>query len=317
MAASGLPVKQGDLVLAGGNIFDRPNELPIYLAVVLDRHDAGGNFTGTLLSHPPTDFYAGPSWNVDAVGDHTLYFTDNNHVVQRLDQGGTTRIGGEFEYVDALLATRRGDLLVAEGHSFGPGTLWQFNVAGQLVRTWDLRVWSSMDLAADGCTLVYPKLNTRALGPDWIDQWISVSRYDLCADEPLSDLVPRLPWLNLTRLRLLPDGGFLVASGYGLERRDAAGNLVWQRTVDQQRLWFLLALDPSGKTFWSGAYDKVWHFSVDSPEPLAGPFATGKDDWVFGGTVVGGWKAAAGIGGVIRYHRPLCDAFSPCDASSP
>jgi hypothetical protein len=55
-------------------------------------------------------------------------------------------------------------------------------------------------------------------------------------------------------LRILPDGGVLLADGVNIKRFNAAGVLIQTYDKAGQDSWFSLNLDPDGVTFWSGDF---------------------------------------------------------------
>jgi len=100
-----------------------------------------------------------------------------------------------------------------------------------------------MDLAPDGCTMFYT-----SVGPN-------VKRFDVCGNVQLTDFnVTALPGAFTHDLRLLPDGGVLVANGEVITRLNAAGLVV--RTYQgppESTLWAGLDLVGDG-TFWAANY---------------------------------------------------------------
>jgi outer membrane protein assembly factor BamB len=111
--------------------------------------------------------------------------------------------------------------------------------------------WS--DLAPDQCTLFYT-----SMGPN-------VKRFDVCAGRQLADFNQApLPGGVTHDLRLLPDGGVLVASGEVIARLDGTGALVaTYRGSDEGTLWAGLDLVGDG-TFWAGNYysSNVYRFNL-------------------------------------------------------
>jgi sugar lactone lactonase YvrE len=108
----------------------------------------------------------------------------------------------------------------------------QFNVAIQL------RGSDWIDLAADQTTMFYTSEGT------------TIFRYDVGADAQLANFAS-----SATRkfaLRLLGDGGLLVAGLSVIERYNAAGVLSQTYDFAGQNTWFSLNLDPDGTSFWSG-----------------------------------------------------------------
>jgi len=65
-------------------------------------------------------------------------------------------------------------------------------------------------------------------------------------------------------MRILGDGGLLVADMRDIKRFDSGGNLIQTYDVTGQDGWFALNLDPDGTSFWSGDYtnDKFFKFDI-------------------------------------------------------
>ena len=82
-----------------------------------------------------------------------------------------------------------------------------------------LNIDGGIDLAADQCTLFY------------IEGYRTIKRFNVCAETPLPDFASVLPAYDV---RVLPDGGALVATHEALLRFDAAGRLT--RTYGVNRL---------------------------------------------------------------------------------
>lgn len=99
-----------------------------------------------------------------------------------------------------------------------------------------------IDLAPDGCTMFYT-----SWGPN-------VKRYDVCKNAQLADFNQApVPGGTAHDLRVLPDGGVLVASGQVITRLDASAAQVQTYEVPEPSLWAGLDLAGDG-TFWAGNY---------------------------------------------------------------
>ena len=117
-----------------------------------------------------------------------------------------------------------------------------------------------IDLAADGCTMFYTSWG------------FHVKRFDVCAGAQRPDFnAAPLPSGNTMDLRVLPDGGVLVASGDVIVRLDASGAPVQTYAVTGSTFWTGLALVGDG-TFWAGSYDSsaVYRFDVATGNVLSG-----------------------------------------------
>jgi hypothetical protein len=78
-------------------------------------------------------------------------------------------------------------------------------------------------------------------------------------------------------LRILGDGGVLLADLNNVKRYNSAGNVV--QTYDQpgEDSWFSLNLDPNGTSFWAGDFNTshYYEFNISSGLLEAGPLSTG------------------------------------------
>jgi outer membrane protein assembly factor BamB len=111
-----------------------------------------------------------------------------------------------------------------------------------------------MDLAADGCTMFYTSVSR------------NVKRFDVCTNVQLPDFnAAPLPGSVAHDLRVLPDGGVLVANGHLVVRLDSFG-LVAQtyEVAGEETLWAGVELVGDG-TFWAGNYrtSNVYKFNLD------------------------------------------------------
>lgn len=144
------------------------------------------------------------------------------------------------------------------------GDVRQLDLSGAFRTAFDVaaegRGSARIDLAADGCTLFYT-----SQGPN-------VKRYDLCSRRQLPDFnVAPVPGGYTGSLRILPDGGVLVATSNDISRLDSGGHLV--RIYDlpgEPDLWIGLDLVGDG-TFWASNYgsSNVYRFDLATGAALA------------------------------------------------
>ncbi|MBI4169199.1 MAG: hypothetical protein HY510_04600 [Acidobacteria bacterium] len=167
----------------------------------------------------------------------------------------------------AFAFDRPGNVYV--GQADCTGDIRQLDLSGAFRTAYDVaaenRGSARIDLAADGCTLFYT-----SQGPN-------VKRYDLCSRRQLPDFnVAPVPGGYTGSLRILPDGGLIVATASDVTRLDSAGRAV--RTydlADEPDLWIGLDLAGDG-TFWAANYGSsdVCRFDL-STGALLGRFNTG------------------------------------------
>lgn len=128
---------------------------------------------------------------------------------------------------------------------------------------------------AAGSFLARYDVATQSRGSDWVtlapdnqtlfytSEGSQVKRYDLANDVQLTDFA-NLPGGTCYALRLLPDGGLLVAHTNDIKRLDATGADI--QTYDEPTVsnWFALNLDPDGTSFWSADYSggKIVQFDI-------------------------------------------------------
>jgi len=121
-----------------------------------------------------------------------------------------------------------------------------------------------MDLAPDNCTMFYT-----SVGPN-------VKRFNVCTNTQLSDFnAGSLPGPFTHDLRVLPDGGVIVANANVVTRLNASGAVV--RTYEVPETTLFAGLDLAGDgTFWAGNYftSTIYRFNLDTGAQLAS-FNTG------------------------------------------
>lgn len=145
---------------------------------------------------------------------------------------------------------------VLVGQADCTGDVLMFDAAGVRLEAFDVapdqRGSARIELAPDGCTLYYT-----SQGPN-------VKRFDRCARRQMADFNAQpLPGGIGYGLRLLPDGGVLVAAAASIVRLDAAGRVTRLYDVaGEPDLWFGLDLAGDG-TFWISNYGSSNLFRID------------------------------------------------------
>jgi hypothetical protein len=153
------------------------------------------------------------------------------------------------------------------GQADGDKTVLKFSSTGAALATFSPAIQARgtdwIDLAADQCTLYYTSEGT------------SVKRFDVCEGVQLADFAMGLPQRAFA-VKVLPDGGALVADTDAIRRLNSDGVTVQSYGLAASAFWFSLALDPSGTSFWAGdsVTGDVKKFDLSSGEVLAS-FNTG------------------------------------------
>ena len=118
-----------------------------------------------------------------------------------------------------------------------------------------------IDLAGDQCTMYF------AGGSD--DP--SVHAYNVCADQPMQDLVRLDEGTSIRQLRALRDDGLLVVTPDSILRLDASGALVTTFSVAGVSDWRDVSPAPDGHSFVALAGDSIWTFDLADPLLASGP----------------------------------------------
>ncbi len=150
------------------------------------------------------------------------------------------------------------------GQADGSRQVLKFDLQGNLLSTIELptegRGSDWIDLAQDQRTLFYTS------------EGASIKRFDLVDHRSLADFNQApLPGSIAYALRVLPDGGVLVADTELLVRLDREGKQVQTYDAPDEDDWFAVNLDPDGKTFWSGnlGTGRVFRFDLGRGDQVA------------------------------------------------
>ena len=126
-----------------------------------------------------------------------------------------------------------------------PAHIFKFNSAGFLLDLFEVKRENRgadwIDLAADQRTMFYTSEGRK------------IFRFDVTTKNQLPNFADLSNHAGIAcALRLLPDGGLLVADYVNIKRLSAQGEVVQMYDLPGQDGWFALNLDPDGTSFWSG-----------------------------------------------------------------
>ncbi len=156
---------------------------------------------------------------------------------------------------ESILVDAAGNFYV--GSVDGDDQIRQFSPNGAPLATYpaavDQRGTDWIDLAADQRTIYYTSEGQR------------IMRYDVVANSQLDDFanLGNVSAGTSFALRLLPDGGLLVAHSYEVVRLDNSGNVIQTYALPGETYLFALNLDPDGTSFWTATYDTKNVYKVD------------------------------------------------------
>jgi len=189
----------------------------------------------------------------DAAGN--LYATEFSGGVSKFAPDGTYlgTFGSGYSNCESLVRDASGNMFVGQA---GVGQIKKYDVAtSTLQATYTVatedRGADWIDLAGDQTTMFYTS------------EGQSIKRFDLATNTQLADFASGFSGRAFA-LRILGDGGVLVATWGDIKRFDAAGNLVQSYDAANNDAWFAMNIDPDGTSFWSGNYGsgEVTHFDI-------------------------------------------------------
>lgn len=108
-----------------------------------------------------------------------------------------------------------------------------------------------LDLMADQATMLYTQ------------EGIAISAVDVSSNTPLSAFASSIFGGSAFALRILADGGVLLADGSEVKRFNALGAQIQTYDIIGENSWFALNLNPDGTSFWSGNFDSANLYEFD------------------------------------------------------
>ena len=228
--AEAAPFQEGDVFAAVGN-------------GRVAQYDENGAFKD-ILDTTRGGFTTGMAFD----SNDNLYVTNfTDRSISRFNSSGTLT---ESQFVTSPTGANSPESIVFDadgnffvGHADGNADVAKYDSAGTLLDTFRVAIedrgsdW--IDLAADQKTLVYTS------------EGFEVKRFDTDTKTQLSDFAT-LADRPAFALRLLEDGGALVADSVNVKRLDSSGTTIQTYDVAGNNGFFALNLDPDGSTFWSG-----------------------------------------------------------------
>ena len=219
--------------------------------------DAAGNLYGTEISNDSVTKFAGPS------APHT-----------------TSSFGSGSSTPESIVFDAAGNVYVG---NVGNG-LRQYAADGTFIQTIINTRVDTFDIAADQDTILYGQegadvktvsISTGAPGPNFTTGTAT----------------------QAFAMRILPDGGLLLADLVNVKRYNSAGVVTQTYDVGGENDWFSLNLDPNGTSFWAGDFgsSNYYKFNISSGAVEAGPLNTGTGTFtLFGLCIFGELTAATG-----------------------
>ena len=189
------------------------------------------------------------------------YRIDDPHgVLQVINPASQTSGAG------SVVFARNGDFYVGDPTA---GAIRKYDHAGVLQMTYSVAVENGgtnwIDLTRNGKVIFYTS------------EGRLIKRFDVFNNAQLPAFAnlgnPGSPYFQLFALRLLPDGGLLVADKKNIKRLNSSGAVVKVYDAEGQNDWRSLNLDPNGLSFWAGdaTSGKLYRFNIATGAIEVGP----------------------------------------------
>lgn len=188
-----------------------------------------------------SSYTTGCAFNNDQTKLFTTYFGNGNvETFDTVHPHASALFAGGISTPESVVFDKLGNVYVSTGNSGGgfskyssSGTLLAHYTPSPSQVDW-------IDLAADQKTIFYTGEST------------TIHRFDVSTNTQLPDFAST--GSTLYALRILPDGGVLVANTSNILRYNAAGTVIQTYDRAGNDSWFALNLDPNGTSFWSGDF---------------------------------------------------------------
>ena len=260
----------------------------------------GGSYTVTVVAHDKAGNTSQPATQTVNVSDNPVLFVgisggqvaefsrSGNHLTTLNSNQGGSMTGMGFDAVQNLYTTNftadtvsrfsgNGSLMgtFGSGYNCKPESIafdqagnayvgetgcshaiLKFDAYGNLAAAYSVATEQEgsdwIDLASDQCTIFYTS------------QGSSVLRYNACSKQQLA---PFATGLNTgLGLKILPDGGVLVADKQDIIRFDSGGRKIMTYNASGESCWVSVALDSDNASFWAADYcsSDVVQFNLNS-----------------------------------------------------
>lgn len=160
-----------------------------------------------------------------------------------------TYFGSGYSTPESIVFDANGNVFVG---NLGNG-IRQYSADGTFVKTVINTRVDWFDISADQDTILYT------------EEGNSIKRVSISTGNSLSDFTTGTT-TRAFALRILPDGGVLLADNVDVKRFNKDGAIIQTYDVSGEDSWFSLNLDPDGTSFWAGNYltGKFYKFNIDS-----------------------------------------------------
>jgi hypothetical protein len=216
-----------------------------------------------------------------------------------------TLFGGGYSIPESIVFDAQGRVYV--GNIGGIVGIQQFAADGTFLRTIIRTKVDWFDIAADQDTIYYTQ------------EGIDIKAVSISTGTQLHNFTTGTA-SKAYAMRILPDGGVLLADNATIKRYNSAGVVVQTYSVAGEGSWFSLNLDPNGTSFWSGGYvsANLYRFNIQTGAVEVGPINTGNGPGtLFGICVLGEITVGAPSPTVTSTGTPATPTSVPTASETP
>lgn len=238
--AQALPFAQGQIFAGVGNGQVKVFNPDGTLVQTLNSGTGSAEMTGSAFDS------AGNFYTTNFQSGHISKFDNNGNFLGNIVSG----LGSQ----ESIVFNLAGNMYV--GRADGDRDVRLFTTTGTLLTQFDVatgpRGSDWIDLAADQQTLFYTS------------EGRTIFRYNVGTGSQLANFATLPGSGTAFALRLLGDGGLLVADRSNVKRLDSGGNVIQTYDALGEDFFFALNLDPDGTTFWTGGItsENVYRFNI-------------------------------------------------------
>jgi len=220
----------------------------VFLGVASGTYQVRDQNTGALIDSVSTSsgFTTGCAFDSSANFYGTWFTTNQVNKFDGSDPHTVSSFGSGFSTPESIVFDAAGHVFVG---NLGAG-IREFDSSGTFIKTVINTNVDWFDIAADQDTILYTQEGT------------DIKRVSISTGMSLPNFATGTA-SRAFALRILPDGGVLLANNVNVQRYNALGVVTQTYNAMGEGTWFSLNLDPNGTSFWAGDYGTSNFYEFD------------------------------------------------------
>jgi hypothetical protein len=220
----------------------------VFLGVASGTYQVRDQNTGALIDSVSTasGFTTGCAFDSSSNFYGTYFSTNQVFKFNGTDPHTASSFGSGFSTPESIAFDAAGHVFVG---NLGNG-LREYDSSGNFIKTVINTRVDWFDIAADQDTVLYTQEGT------------DIKRVSISTGASLSNFTTGTA-TKAFALRILADGGVLLADLTNVKRYNAAGVVTQTYTATGESTWFSLNLDPNGTSFWAGDFGTSNFYEFD------------------------------------------------------